>query len=145
MRGRPDDWTRIVRANWKKVTAYIVSSAHPSCIKMAADEVQHINRVMLHVPLGEVTKLKLPRHWFMAVIVCPGDDLAGLAQWAKEQDATRVHFYLHKAAEAQVLAPWRDAGLPLSRIEEQRFTSYGPMHGKLGLALSDQVYGDFPA
>ena len=143
MKGRADDWTRIVQSSWKKVTAYIVSSAHPSCVKMASDEVSEINRVMQHVALADIHAVKPPRHWFMAVIVCPGDNLSGMAAWASDKDARRIHFYLHKGASAKSLAIWRDAGLPLTRIEEERFTVYGRMHKKLGLDLSDQVYADF--
>jgi len=143
MKGRPQDWTVTVRTHWRQVTAYIVSSSHPSCIRMAADEVAHIERNMVHVELTQIARLKPARHWFMAVLVCPGDDLAGLAQWAKGREATRVHFYFHKETDTQALAPWRDAGLPLSRVAEERYTKFGPLHKQLGLDLSDQVYGDF--
>lgn len=143
MRARPDDWTSVVRANWRKVKAYVVSGRHPSCLRMAKDEVEHIDRVMGHVPLDAVAGLEPAEHWFMAVIVCPGDDLHALAAWAQGRDADRVHFYLHRDAVATALVPWRDAGHPLNRIEEERFTAYGRMHAKLGLDLSDQVYGDF--
>lgn len=143
MRGRPDDWTATVRGNWKKVTAYLVSSDHPSCLKMAKDEMQHINRVMQHVPLAAIAKLQPTRHWFMAVIVCPGDNLDGLAAWAKGHDTDRVHFYLHRDAESQILAPWREAGYALDRVAIERYTTYGRMHAQLGRDLSDQVYSDF--
>lgn len=143
MKGRPDDWTAVVRGNWAKMTAYVVSSHDPSCIRMAKDEVEHIDRVMVHVPLDGIQGLATPKHWFMAVIVCPADNLAGLAAWARSQDAQRVHFYLHKDAEPHLLAPWRDAGHPLSRVEAERFAHFGRLHAKLGLDRSDQVYGDF--
>jgi hypothetical protein len=143
MKGRPDDWTAVVRANWKRMTAYIVSSHHPFCLRMAKDEVRFIDRVMVHVPLDQITTLRPKKNWFMAVVVCPGDELAGLAAWAKGKDTGRVHFYLHRDADPSALAPWRDAGHPLSRVEEERFTTYGRMHAKLGLDLNDQVYGDF--
>lgn len=143
MKGRADDWTRIVQSNWRKLTAYIVSSAHPSCVKMALEEVSEINRVMRHVTLADVQAVRPPRHWFMAVIVCPGDDLTGLAAWAARHDARRIHFYLHRDADVKCLETWRDTGLPLTRVEEERFASYGRMHKKLGLDLSDQVYADF--
>lgn len=143
MKGRPDDWTNVVRANWRHVTAYIVSSDHPSCLKMAKDEVAFVNRVMHWVPLDAIESVRPAGASFMAVVVCPGDDLQDLAWWAQEQEADRVHFYLHKDTDTKVLAPWRDAGLPLARVEAERFTTYGKMHAKLGLDLSDQVYGDF--
>lgn len=143
MKARADDWTAIVRAHWRQVTAYIVSSHHPSCIRMAKDEVTHIQRVMQWIALDGIAALRPARRWFMAVIICPGDDLAPLAKWAKGRAADRIHFYLHADADPQQLAPWRDAGLPLDHVEEQRFRSFGPMHARLGLALSDRVYGDF--
>ncbi len=143
MKARPDDWTHVVRAHWPKLTAYIVSSAHPSCVKMAKDEIAHIERVMEHVPLADIAALRPRKHWFMAVIVCPGDDLSGLAKWAKKHDAQRVHFYFHRDAKKTLLAPWRDAGHSLARVEQEQFATYGRMHAKLGLALNDQVYGDF--
>lgn len=143
MKGRPSDWTRVVRGHWRKVTAYVVSSRHPSCLQMAQEEVANIDRVMVRVELGRVAKLKPPKNWFMAVIVCPGDDLEGLAKWARGRDTNRVHFYLHKETPTLLLAPWRNAGLALTRVAEDRFTTYGRLHKQLGLDLSDQVYGDF--
>lgn len=143
MKGRPDDWTRVVQRHWKDVTAYVVSGTHPSCVTMAADEVAQIDRVMQHIPMSQVARLKPARHWFMAVVLCPGDELDALVAWAKRNDARRIHFYLHRDAEAACLAPWRDAGLPLNRIEEERFIAYGRMHKVLGLDLSDQEYADF--
>lgn len=143
MKGRPDDWTRVVQGDWRKLTAYIVSSDHPSCVRMAKDEVASIDRVMQHVPLPAIGDLKPAKHWFMAVVLCPGDDLRGLAAWAKHQDVDRVHFYFHRDADAASLAPWRDAGLPLARVEQERFTGHGRMHSRLGLDLSDRVYADF--
>ena len=143
MKGRPEDWTATVARNWPKVTAYLVSSNHPSCVRMARDEARFIDRVMVHVTLDGLDRLTPARHWFMAVVVCPGDDLTPLVAWAKARDASRIHFYLHRDASTGSLAPWRDAGLPLNRVEEERFTSYGPMHRRLGLDLSDRVYADF--
>lgn len=142
MKGRPDDWTHVVRAQWREVAAYIVSSAHPTCLKMAKDEVAFIRRNMRQVLLDRVPALEPGPHWFMAVVLCPGDALEPLVRWARGVDARRVHFYLHADAEARLLAPWRDAGLPLSRIS-QGFRAYGPLHQELGLDLSDQVYADF--
>ena len=143
MRGRPGDWTATVRAHWRDVTAYIVSSDHRSCLRMAREEVVFIQRRMRHVRLVRIASLRPTLHWFMAVIVCPGDDLQALATWAIGKDAKRVHFYLHRDTELEALAPWRDAGHPLSRVTDRRFTAYGPLHALLGLDLSDQVYDDF--
>ncbi len=144
MKGRPDDYARVVRDNWRSVKAYIVTGAHPSCVKMAKDEVRHIERNMERVLLADINRLRPSAKWFMAVIVCPGDDLGALAKWATRHEAGRIYFYLHKDADPQAFAAWRDAGLPLNHIDiEQRFTTYGRMHKTLGLDLSDQVYTDF--
>lgn len=142
MKGRPDDWTSVVRKEWRHLTAYIVSSRHPSCVRMAQDEVRFIDRRMTHAHLDQILSLSPGPHWFMAVIVCPGDDLSQLASWAIGREAERVHFYLHKESKPVQLTPWRDAGLPLSRISTG-WTTWGPLHKELGLDLNDQVYGDF--
>lgn len=142
MKGRPADFPRVVKRHWKDTTAYIVSSHDPMCLQMAKDEVRWIDRRMVHVLLDA-----LPggpgNSWFMAIIVCPGDDLAGLARWMTTHGVGRVRFYLHTEATARQLAPIRDAGHDLRHVRPERYEAYGPMHKRLGLDLSDQIYEDW--
>lgn len=142
MKGRPSDWTPVVRTHKHDCKAFIVSSHHPSCLEMAKDEARHIDRWMESRTLDDLPN-KLPRSWFMAVLVCPGDDLTPLAAWMKHHGDERVRFYLHAKADAASLAPVKDAGHELRHVRPERYATYGRMHQRLGLDLSDQIYEDF--
>lgn len=142
MKDRPEDWTRVVAANAHSTLAFIVSSRQPICLKMATAEVKHINRWMKPTLLDSLPT-KIPESWFMAVVVCPGDDLHVLAAWMTKYGGDRVRFYLHRDARPSQLAPVRYAGHDLRHVRPERYTTYGQMHKRLGLDLSDQIYEDF--
>lgn len=142
MKGRPEDWTRVVRQHAHNTKAFIVSSRPPPCFQMARDEVAFIERRMEHRLLDRLPH-RLPPSWFMAVLVCPGDDLAGLAHWMSAHGGERVRFYFHEDARFRQLAPVRDAGHDLRHVRPERYGSYGALHKRLGLDLSDQVFEDF--
>jgi hypothetical protein len=130
----------VVAANWKHTTGFLVVGREP-CIRIGEDEIRHVQRRLKLIHLEDVARLQPEDSWFMAVIVCRGDDLSELSKWAGSTDATRVHFYLHADADATQLAPWRDAGFPLSRIDHG-FTSWRDLHKALGWDLNVQVYDD---
>lgn len=136
----PADFASVVAKNWRKTTGYIVTG-HEPCITIGRDEMRHVERRLIVAGLGDVHRLRPGSSWFMAVIVCAGDDLAGLARWAQGRDPHRVHFYLHAGAHARQLAPWRDAGLPLDHVDEG-IRSWGSLHKVLGWDLNVQVYDD---
>ena len=142
MKGRSADWTAVVRKHAHSTLAIIVSTQHPHCLKMAADEVRHINRWMTRLTVDELPDV-LPDSWFMAIIVCPEDDLTQLAAWMTTHGAERVRFYLHRDAKTRQLGPIRDAGHELRHVRPERYSSFGKMHQRLGLDLSDQIYEDF--
>lgn len=134
------DFASIVGKHWRRTTGYVVTG-HEPCISIGSDEIRHVERRLVHVRLAGVRSLRPTASWFMAVLVCPGDDLTGLAQWATAVDAERVHFYLHARARAAQLAPWRDAGHPLESVEEG-IRSWAALHKVLGWDLNLQVYDD---
>ncbi len=141
MKGRPADWTGVVVAHKHDCKAFIVSSHHPSCLKMARDEVKHINRWMEARTFDDLPDV--PDSWFMAVIVCPGDDLTPLAAWMSTHGGERVRFYLHPGADTAALTPIRTQGHDLRHVRPERYATYGAMHQRLGQDLSDQIYEDF--
>jgi hypothetical protein len=136
----PPDFASVVAKHWKETTAYIVTGREP-CVSIGRDEVLHVERRLVPVAWDEVARLRPGRSWLMAVILCPGDDVEGLARWAASKDATRVHFYLHARAHLKQLAPWRDAGLPLDHVDDG-VRSWGALHKVLGWDLNMQVYDD---
>jgi hypothetical protein len=142
MKARPADWTAVVRSHARHTKAFLVTGSEPSCVRMADDEAAHIARWMARVRLDTLPQ-KMPRSWFMAVIVCRGDDLGTLAAWMARHGADRVRLYLHKDATPAQLAPVRDAGHDLRHVRPERYGTYGAMHKRLGLDLSDQIYEDF--
>jgi hypothetical protein len=142
MKDRPEDWTRVVANHSHSTLAFIVNRNQPNCLTMAADEVEHIDRWMQQILLADLP-VTIPDSWFMAVILCPGDDLRPLAAWMTRHGADRVRFYLHRDARTEQLAPIRDAGHDLRHVRPERYTAYGPLHKRLGLDLSDQIYEDF--
>jgi len=142
MKDRPEDWTSVVSAHKHACKAFIVSSHNPSCLKMAKDEVAHIRRWMESRTVDDLPD-KVPESWFMAVVVCPGDDLGPLATWMSTHGGDRVRFYLHAASDPSSLRPIQAAGHELRHVRPERYPAYGPMHKRLGLDLSDQIYEDF--
>lgn len=142
MKGRPTDWAHVIGAHKHDCKAFIVSSQNPSCLKLAKEEVAHINRWMEARTLDDLPR-EVPDSWFMAVVVCPDDDLVPLAVWMKAHGGDRVRFYLHADAAASQLLPIQAAGHELRHVRPERYQAYGRMHQRLGLDLSDQIYEDF--
>lgn len=134
------DFAAVVAENWRLTTGYLVVGREP-CITIARDEQRHVRRRLILHALEEVDTLKPSGSWFMAAIVCLGDDLSDLSAWAGQYDATRIHLYLHADAKTEQLVPWRSAGLPLDRVD-QGFTTWGSLHKVLGWDLNVRVYDD---
>jgi hypothetical protein len=139
----PPDFASVVAENWRKTTGYLVAG-HEPCIQIGQDEVRHVRRRLVIVDLAAIENVQPEGSWFMAVIVCRGDDLSGLAAWAARFDVSRIHFYLHTKADTAQLVPWRDAGLPLDRIDEGH-SSWRSLHKVLGWDLNVRVYDDHVA
>lgn len=135
-----NDFAAVVRRHWRETTGYLVADREP-CITVAHDEIRHVKRRFEFVALENVPALTPLGSWFMGVIVCPDDDLTGLAQWAQKNDASRVHFYFHKDTHLRQLTPWQEAGLSLDNIESE-ITSWRALHKLLGWDLNLQVYDD---
>lgn len=134
------DFAAVVRANWKTTQGFVVAG-EPPCIEIGRDEVKNVRRRLAFVRLADAPTLEPTGSWFMAVIVCPGDDLTALAAWARDKDVRRVYFYLHADADGPVLTPWQAAGLPTDRVDAG-FRSWGPLHKVMGLDLNRQVFED---
>ncbi|MBW3582043.1 MAG: hypothetical protein KY455_02995 [Euryarchaeota archaeon] len=134
------DFAAVVRRHWKDTAGYLVAGREP-CIKIARDEVRLVKRRLTFVGHEGLSDLRPEGSWFMAVVVCTDDGLDRIAEWAHDNDAKRIHFYLHADADAAQLMPWRDAGLPLDHITEG-ITSWRGLHKLLGMDLNMQVYDD---
>ncbi len=145
------DASRIVREHWQEAQCFIVAEREP-CIGIAGDEVGNIgdNRRIIAGPADALAAWQPPASWFIAVIVCPGDDTLTLTNHVRRRgfDPARVHFYLHAEGTAESLKAWRDAGLPLDRVDDRApngrpFTDWTSLHKALGLHFNLQILRDF--
>lgn len=148
--GHPDA-ARIVKENWHRAEAFIVAQREP-CIEIRDDELRTIgdNRLLRGGLPEDLDAWKRPESWFIAVIVCPGDDTRAIAAYVKRNrlDPDRVHFYLHPQASNQALSAWRDAGYRLDHVDDRTPTGtpikdWEALHKLLGLHLNIQIVEDF--
>lgn len=141
--GRPSDYFRVVRAHAAKTRGFILAERHP-CLDIRDREVERIHRDLQPAFAATLGDLDLPDSWMLAVILCPGDDTAGVAAWAQRLPARqvdRIRFYAHPKADlAEVLAGWVKARLPPPRVDEAG--DWKEFHRQFGLHLNDLAYQD---
>jgi hypothetical protein len=140
------DATRIVREHWSEAECFVVAHERP-CIEIRDEEVA--NRYVHGGFPKDLAAWNRPRIWFVAVVVCPDDDLTDLARFVADEqwDPTRFHFYLHRDAPVAVLRPWAEAGLPLDRVDTEGrggapMVSWGALNALLGLHFNLQILAD---
>lgn len=141
---RPEDWTQTVRENHRDAKAWVAASSEP-CLSVRDDEVDQVDRILSGADFGNLpSEDERPDIWVVAVIVCPGDDLEPVIEWAKtldDEDIDRVQFYYHSDVNVEtVTTPWTDAGFPDPfTYEVEDFTTF---HDQFGWEFNDQVYRD---
>lgn len=139
------NWHDVVQANWRRTTAYLFALAEP-CISIRDDELRAIkaNRVLVGLSPADLHKWTPPESWFMAVILCPGDDLAPLVAWATRHrvDASRIHFYVRREADLHAfMAQWSKAGFATDGADAG-ITTWKELHHLFGLHLSNRILLD---
>lgn len=58
------------------------------------------------------TRIGTKTSWALVILVCPGDDLTGLAEWASRlsnNQLRRIRILLHPSAQDEQLAAWTKA------------------------------------
>ncbi|MEA3135969.1 MAG: hypothetical protein QOC71_250 [Thermoplasmata archaeon] len=141
------DASALVRSHWREAELLLFAQRQP-CIAIRQDELAKIDRVMHAVEPDDLRawakRSKPRRSWLAAVLLCPGDETAGLAAVVKDLglDAERFHFYLHEDAKVNVLSGWANAGLPLDAVDEG-IADWGALHKRLGLDFNVQIVEDF--
>lgn len=143
--------SHIVRRHWRRSQAFILALRRP-CIEIRDEELLHVggNRLLAGGTLEDLAAWRRPASWFIAVVVCAGDDTDGIADHVNRHglDPSRVHFYLHEEASPQALAAWHAAGLPLERVSDSTqggkpITDWASLHKVLGLHFNNQIVQDF--
>lgn len=143
------DATDVVREHWHEAECFLVA-ARPTCIDIRDDEVGAIDRLLHGGSPDDLDAWIRPASWFVAVLLCPGDDTAALVRATERLglDARRFHFYLHAEASFDALRAWADAGLPLDRVDDAGpggtpITDWKALHRLLGLHFNVQILADF--
>ena len=140
------NWRDTVAANWRNTTAYLLSLQEP-CITIQQDELRAIrtNRVLVGLDARALKTWKPgKRSWFMAVLLCPGDDLRPLIDWVQRTgaDPGRIHFYVHRENDLpQFMQVWYEAGYP-TEAADAGVNDWKQFHRLFGLHLSNQILID---
>lgn len=140
------DWHDVVEANWRKTTGYVLALRGP-CLKVRDDELAAIqrNRVLVGLSAKDLGAWTPPESWLLAVLLCPGDTVEAIVDWAKRGsvESERVHFYAHKDTDPYAaLAAWSDAGLPDPAVDDG-ITSWKSFHQKFGNDLAIRILEDW--
>ncbi len=97
------------------------------------------------ISMSDLADLALKDSWFMAVLVCPGDGLDDLIQWAKWLDrpeARRIQFFARPSVEEDSIEdPWIEAGLPFTGVV--RFSGFKDFHPEFARAVLEHVMDDW--
>lgn len=146
MSPRIDATTReIVRAHWRDTTAFLLATSEP-CMSLRELEIARVRRLLVGLAPEELSTLRLPDSWLLAVLLCPGDDTASLVPFVAglpPRDRDRVVFFLHPDADlVQAFHAWYAAGLPDPHtLDAGDYRSLAP---KLGHELNKRIALDHP-
>ncbi len=139
--GNPRD---VIHPHRFETAGYLLATSAP-CTRIVADEVRIVKRTLYALTSGHAPPVSRPRSWVLAILVCPGDTLAGIAPWVRRlasRDRERVYVYFHPDTDqVAALAPWYKAGLddPITSLA-QDFRSF---HKSFGARMNLQTYLDF--
>lgn len=142
--GSDDDYRSVVMAHRFETTAFLLADSG-ECLETRDAEVLNVKgRRLVPITSAELSGLKLPTSWLLAVILCPGDDTAAIAAWTRRlpvADHDRIRFYAHPDADLEsALRIWHAVGLrdpPLRSVRGAR-----ELARPLGMAINDRIYAD---
>ena len=145
----PPGWHDVVRRHPRRTQGWVLAQSGP-CLAtrdLEASGEYVSGRLFQALAPADVEGLKIPASWFLGVLVCPGDELVALSDWAAQLPKPNLHhirFYVHDEADlVAVFKPWYAAGLPTPDTEPlvvgERF------HKKFGRDHGNQVVRDAAA
>ena len=139
------NWHAIVDANWRHTTAYLLALGEP-CITIRNNELQAVkaNRVLIGMSGANLEGWTPPKSWFMAVILCAGDDMQPLIDWATKHgvDESRIHFYVNQESDlGAFMTQWHEAGFETDGADSS-ITTWKELHHLFGLHLSNRILMD---
>lgn len=138
------DWDAVVHQHWRDTPAFMLAMS-PPCTRIRDEELEAIgnNRALHSIEAADLASWTPPRSWLLAVLVCPGDDLAPLTAWVGGAAIDRVRFYVHADADPfDALAAWADAGFP-DPIVDDGIDSWRTFHRRFGRDLAVRILQDW--
>ncbi|HEX9815751.1 MAG TPA: hypothetical protein VGB18_02115 [Candidatus Thermoplasmatota archaeon] len=144
----PPGWHEVVRANFENTAGYIVAQSG-TCLEFQTKEIKHPKgrvrgRDFRPLTPASLRDLRLPRSWFLGIILCPEDSLEPLSGWhagLKPEDRDRVVFFTHNDFQREQLDDIAEIEgalpqvVPLPSSWERFHQIFGRLHG-------DRVYSD---
>ncbi len=136
---------RDVVVNHHRESDAVLIASHEPCITIANDERRKVaGRSFRVIRAEDLDAVTLQGSWILAVVLCPGDDLASLIRWVAEgdRDPRRILFYLHTTTDARAaFGEWHRAGLPIHSTWVVR--DWVELHKHFGNAWNLRVFDDF--
>lgn len=147
----PPEAYETVRRNWRATAGYVIARTG-DCLEVQEQETwgprgRVRGRRFAPIPPTELARLSLPVSWFAGIILCPGDPLEEIVEWAKglsTADLERIILYLHPGFdESAAKRTWAAAGLRDPKTV--RFDgSWGNFHHLFGNHHAWRVFLDHP-
>lgn len=140
----PSNPRDVIHPHRLDTVGYLLATSGP-CLRIVADEVRHVKRTLSALAPGSTPPSSRPKSWVLAILVCPGDTLQGIAPWVRglaARDRERVYLYFHPETDiVAALAPWYASGLddPITSLAHD-FKSF---HKSFGARMNLQTYLDF--
>lgn len=139
----PPGYPDVVRTHHRKTAGYLLAT-HPACREVVGEELERVARNLKPIEPEGLARFRPAGSWFLAVLLCPGDDTEAIAAWAsrlKLEDLERVRFYLHPKADLETaMDAWLKAGLELPPAVVVR--DFAAFHKVFGKHLNDRVWQD---
>lgn len=145
--GRHSQRVATIRKHKTDTVAYLFAN-QPNCLGITDEIVRRVTgRNLVHVEADSLPGPSLPRSWALAVVLCPGDDTAAIAEWARAvpqaEVKERVWFYEAQGVnDKTAYQAWRTAGLS-SEIIRVTFRGWKEFNRLFGQALNDRIWQDF--
>ncbi len=137
----------VIRRHRLDTVAYLLAS-DGDCLGVTQQIVERVTgRNLVLTDVESLLHHPLPESWALAVLLCPGDDTAGLAEWARgvsESDREqRIWFYESPGIDAaRAYAPWLRAGHG-SEILRDTFDGWKDFNRLFGNDLNQRIWLDF--
>src|ERR1051325_12091191 len=97
MKSRPPDYATVVKAHAERTTGFVLADSG-DCLDIQDAEVRRVRRKLQPLGSKDLSALRVPRSWLLAVLLCPDDSMKGVAEWAAARapaERERIRLFHH--------------------------------------------------